>query len=274
MNLKSCGGIACLLISGAAIVSACSSSRPAGGVRQDCYPNGTCNTGLSCFSNICVDATDGGTGVGGRNGAAGAGGIGSGGTAGGHAGASGSSAGGSGGSGSAVGGSIGGGGSSASCQPPSSYGTPTFLASSEVAEATTDSAGNQQLVWQGQLNAVALPDILDVELYNVAPFGDTIAPMANIDLSGQSQYETCGACVLVLTQVATDGSAQQLYLATAGTLTITAVTPNITGTMSNVTFQHVTIDPNTSISTKADDCPTSVTSASFNTMVTNVAASP
>jgi hypothetical protein len=283
MNLKSCARIASLLISGAALVSACSSSRPTGGVRQDCYPNGTCNAGLSCFSNICVDATDGGSGVGGRSGAAGAGGIGNGGTAGGHAGAGGASSGGSGGSGASgasggsgglgVGGSSGG-GSSANCQALTTYGTPTLIASSEIAENLTDTIGDQRLVWQGQLNALAMPDILDVELYNAPPFGATIAPMANIDLSGQSQYETCGACVFVLTQVGMDGSAQQVYLATAGTLTITAVSPNITGMMSNVTFQHVTIDPNTTISTRVDNCVTSVTSASFNTMVVNMAASP
>lgn len=44
--------------------------------------------------------------------------------------------------------------------------------------------------------------------------------------------------------------------------------------MSNVTLQHVTIDPRTTISTKVDDGVTSVTSASFNTIVTNVTASP
>src|ERR1022692_1454773 len=247
MNPRSCLRIAALLISGAAILSACSSSRPAGGVRQDCYPHGTCNAGLSCFSNICVDATDGGSGVDGRSGAAGAGGSGNGGTG-----------------GSGVGGSSGGGGSSANCQALSSYGTPTFDATTVIAQNATDSSGNQQLIWQAQLNALALPDILDVELYNIAPFGTTIAPIANIDLSGQSQFKTCGACVLVLARVGTDGSAQQIYLATAGTLTITAVSPNITGTMSNVTFQHVTIDPNTTISTRVDDCVTSVTSASFN----------
>lgn len=32
---------------------------PTGALRQPCYPNGTCNTGLSCFSNVCVEV-DGG----------------------------------------------------------------------------------------------------------------------------------------------------------------------------------------------------------------------
>jgi len=32
---------------------------PTGGLLQPCYPNGTCNAGLACFSNVCVEV-DGG----------------------------------------------------------------------------------------------------------------------------------------------------------------------------------------------------------------------
>ncbi len=39
-----------------------------GGVGQACYPNGTCNAGLSCYSNLCVDANvDGGSDGGGTH---------------------------------------------------------------------------------------------------------------------------------------------------------------------------------------------------------------
>jgi hypothetical protein len=36
---------------------------PAGGLRQACYPNGTCNAGLTCLSEVCVDyaGPDGGS---------------------------------------------------------------------------------------------------------------------------------------------------------------------------------------------------------------------
>jgi hypothetical protein len=34
---------------------------PAGGARQPCYGNGTCNAGLTCASGICVDLGDGGS---------------------------------------------------------------------------------------------------------------------------------------------------------------------------------------------------------------------
>jgi hypothetical protein len=37
-----------------------------GGLRQPCYPNGTCNAGLTCVSEVCVDlSTDAGTSEGG-----------------------------------------------------------------------------------------------------------------------------------------------------------------------------------------------------------------
>ena len=47
----------------------CSKDVARGGVGQDCYPNGTCNAGLSCYSNLCVDARTGAGGSGGGGGA-------------------------------------------------------------------------------------------------------------------------------------------------------------------------------------------------------------
>jgi hypothetical protein len=51
-----------------AFAGACSSSSPdssataaAGAERGACYPNGTCNTGLTCASNVCVVLADAGT---------------------------------------------------------------------------------------------------------------------------------------------------------------------------------------------------------------------
>ena len=52
-------------------LGACGSSSPsAGGLRQSCFPNGTCNAGLSCLSNVCVVAGGSG-GIGGEAGGAG-----------------------------------------------------------------------------------------------------------------------------------------------------------------------------------------------------------
>jgi hypothetical protein len=71
-----------VLLLGSSLFGCGSGSTSQGGERQGCYPNGTCNTGLTCLSKVCVNV--GGGGAGGSSGASGAGaGGGSGGNAGG-----------------------------------------------------------------------------------------------------------------------------------------------------------------------------------------------
>jgi hypothetical protein len=72
-----------------------------GGARQSCYPNGTCNAGLNCFSNVCVDVDAGSAGStggshdgGGSAGTGGAGGAAAGGGSSGTGGSAGAAAGG------------------------------------------------------------------------------------------------------------------------------------------------------------------------------------
>ena len=161
-------------------------------------------------------------------------------------------------------------GSSAACQAMSSYGTPSFGSGSQGAGGS--GSGSQQYVaWQGELDTV--PDILDVELYATSTAG--VTARSNIDLSTENQYQTCDACVLIWTQVTQTGSGSaamvnigQFYLATSGTLNITSVSPNVTGTLMNAQFTHVTIDNSGTMptfkSTPANDgCTSMVTSASF-----------
>lgn len=55
-------GLAFLFVVAACVSIGCDGSTTRqGGERQDCYPNGTCNAGLICLSNLCVNG--GGTGV-------------------------------------------------------------------------------------------------------------------------------------------------------------------------------------------------------------------
>ena len=104
--------IATLMLGGTTVVSAaCSSSNAAcapGAERCGCFPNGTCNPGLSCNDSVCI-SEGGGTGNGtggltfGSNGGSANGGTNAGGTAGTTGGATGSTAGASGGTGSTAG---------------------------------------------------------------------------------------------------------------------------------------------------------------------------
>jgi hypothetical protein len=64
----------------ALMVTGCGGSSPGqGGIRESCYPNGTCNAGLTCVSQVCVSldggqaGDNGGGGAGGKGGTAGSG---------------------------------------------------------------------------------------------------------------------------------------------------------------------------------------------------------
>jgi hypothetical protein len=142
---------------------------------------------------------------------------------------------------------------------------------------TPSLSGNVQ--WLGYLDGNSEPNALDVQLYeNAAPFGATFAPMT-ISLTGQSDFSTCGACVLFHTAYKC-GSAvrnQEDYIATGGTLTLTAGpnaagdagTPgHLTATLTNVTFEHVTIDTSFVTTKATDNCTVSLTSAKIDTDVT------
>jgi hypothetical protein len=126
--------------------------------------------------------------------------------------------------------------------------------------------------WLGQLNNDTRPQMLDVQLYKSrAPFGAMLAPMT-IALTGQNDFSTCGACVL-FHPLYLDGvvvRAQQNYIATSGTLHVTAVpngaTVHLTATLSNVTFEHVVID-SAFKTTKVDSCMITLSSATIDSPV-------
>jgi hypothetical protein len=65
------------------------------------------------------------------------------------------------------------------------------------------------------------------------------------------------------------------YIAKSGTLKLTATpmlplsgTSRLTGTLTNVVFQHVNINPTTFVTTKIDDCTVTLPSATFDSVVT------
>ena len=144
---------------------------------------------------------------------------------------------------------------------------------SEVGDRSTTTE-HDSVSWLGPINNNTRPDVLDVQLYkSKAPFGAMLAPMS-ISLAGQNDFATCGACVL-FHPVWNDGAplhAQTNYIAKSGTLNITAVVPNgnttqLTATLSNVVFEHVTID-SSFVTTKIDDCTITLTSATIATPAT------
>jgi hypothetical protein len=63
-------------------------------------------------------------------------------------------------------------------------------------------------------------------------------------------------------------SAQSYYVATAGTLQLTQVSPNAAGSLSSVTLAHAMMDANAGTLTFLNDgCQTTISAASFNIVV-------
>jgi hypothetical protein len=127
-------------------------------------------------------------------------------------------------------------------------------------------------LFDGLLNTESMPDDLHVELWaQSGGFGANDIKTGTYQITGaELNYETCGICVFVNTDLHQSGSDVAItdnYLATSGSVTLTSVGTNGSGTLagsiSNVMFTHVTLDPNSGSSTPVGDCNTMISSATF-----------
>jgi len=141
----------------------------------------------------------------------------------------------------------------AQCFADASYGD----ASVTNPQVLADVPGTLLFV-SGNLNADV--DALTIEMYDgVGVFSSGIVP-GNYALIGEN-YSTCGLCVRLLTENLDDG-----YLATGGSVTISQVTPDVILDVSNLTLEHVEIDPGTFVSSPhPDGCTSAVDSATIDT---------
>jgi len=145
----------------------------------------------------------------------------------------------------------------ASCSASSSYGAAT-LGNQTIADDTLP----DHLAATGDLNGD--PDQLVIELFNgYGVMTGGIAPGTYTLAGADLDYATCGLCVYVV------GDGQDMYLATGGTVEITSIEPSLQVSFSNLTFQHVDVDQDTSETTpSADGCTSSLTSGGFDVVVT------
>lgn len=156
------------------------------------------------------------------------------------------------------------------CTATTDYGTVAF-AGSNSQSARSQGSGSQQLIqYVGRMNADAMPDILDIELYaGYGAFmgGTNTITAKTVQLTGpELSYKDCGACVLILTDLHMEGSGvaeTDVYMAKSGTLNLTSVTTNFTGTLSNVAFHKVMIGSD-GTTTDLGACASQVGSASMN----------
>lgn len=148
------------------------------------------------------------------------------------------------------------------CYVPTTYGD--LGTRTDPVEA--DDLAVPTIVW-ATLELNNEPDTLKIDLYQgVGIFADSIHsgtfPLAGDQLS----YADCAACVHLTARGA--GGETQDYMATGGTLTIDAVSPNLQATLSDVTFEHVSIAG--SVSTPVGDgCVTAFSHLVIDAPLTN-----
>ena len=122
----------------------------------------------------------------------------------------------------------------------------------------------------GTLNADV--DILNIQMYDGfgAFAGGVVAPGTYTITGDDLNYKTCGLCLFVRTNLsdypnsfAGTPTGDDGYYVTGGTVVISAVTPNIVGTVADLTFEHVTVAADYTSTPHADGCVSAITSASF-----------
>jgi hypothetical protein len=134
---------------------------------------------------------------------------------------------------------------------------------------TADDASDDVLEFDALLETASPADGISVILYaGYGAFSAGAIMPGTYEISGEElDFATCGVCVLLATNATADGHEDD-YMATGGTVTITAagtaVGGTLSGTLTNVQFHHVTIDPQTGETTQAaDTCTSAMSNATF-----------
>lgn len=163
-----------------------------------------------------------------------------------------------------------------SCYVANTY-APTFGAGEQFAEY--DGAGTDRTAtWGAYVNADAMPDALQLELYaGIGAFQGTDIVPKSITLSGvELNYKTCSVCVRLFADTTQTSTAAE-YFATGGTVELTSTNGNLTGTLTNVTMEKVTVAQDFTSTPVGDGCTTTITSLAFNApleMATATAGDP
>lgn len=135
------------------------------------------------------------------------------------------------------------------------------------------------------LTATATPDALFVDFYSgYAPFGTAAAPTPLVtgtyQISGdQLNFATCGVCVTAAAKVVQGGGNSGDFMATGGTVEVTAAANSVGGTLTlkvtNLTFEQVTIDKDTLESTPVgNNCKTKVGNLTYTGVMEAQTAKP
>jgi len=149
------------------------------------------------------------------------------------------------------------------------FGDKGALAGNALFTAATAVATDDILEFDALLETAQPADGIAIILYaGYGAFdGAAITPGTYQIAGDELDFATCGVCVVMSTNVTSTGYEDD-YMATGGTVTITAAGSAVGGTMSgslsNVTFHHAEIAMGNGDTTISDDsCTSAITNATF-----------
>lgn len=110
-----------------------------------------------------------------------------------------------------------------------------------------------------------LPDWFMIQMWDETATFPGALETGTFTLGGADlQYDTCGMCVMLVGDHTGDAAEEitNTYMATGGTVTVSAVAPTFTVSLDNVNFQHVLFNGTVS-NPNPSGCTASVSSLSF-----------
>jgi hypothetical protein len=154
------------------------------------------------------------------------------------------------------------------CLTEADYGIATLVSPGAISGGAGGASDPDAVQFTAALNGDATPDLFELELYKgYAAFSMSPIAPGTYQITGEElNYASCGVCPRIFTDYdpATMMNADQQYFATGGTVIIDSITPNFTGSVSNLTFEEVTVNPTTFMSTPVPGgCQTAVMGTTF-----------
>lgn len=116
----------------------------------------------------------------------------------------------------------------------------------------------------GTLDASAAPDYLAIELWaGYGAFTGADVSATTVSISGEeTDYYTCGACLVLYTDLTDDGSGgvafAHTYMAQSGSLTLSSVSGTLSGTLTNIGLANATFDDTNFVTTPVGDCNSTI----------------
>jgi len=147
------------------------------------------------------------------------------------------------------------------CHVAASYGPGTVPAGTGLAIVVTQANGDPVYMFQFPLGPDPGDPVARVELYAGYGVFDPLVRTGTFTIEGaETNYQDCGACILVLADFNPMGEAQLAYLGQSGTLTVSEFEPDrFVGSLSDLVLAEV----DSLGQPRAGGCTTSITGASW-----------